>query len=419
MMMIIVVLSVVSLCAVVYGYMQQSKCKRAAIETAKRNHWYESMLDSIPFPISVTDMNMKWTFVNAAAESVTGKKRKDVVGKACCEWGADICKTDRCGIECLRKGKLTSTFTQPGIDMDFQVDVRYLTDTTGTKVGHIEVVQDISEKQRDAMYQRAQSEKLQGVLHLLAQGNLTGSLKADAADKYTKDAAQLWEMVSKSLNDSIGSTRAVIEKLASSTNVLASTSEEASSSSNQIAAAIEELNSSFREISKAFAQQRSITEESVKKLAEMKQAFEVLQNSAQEIRKIVTTIDGIADQTNLLALNATIEAASAGDAGKGFAVVASEVKELSRQTAASTGEISSITESVLSSIMALSGLVADINVTVSEKLNNITLTVSSSVEEQSAVIQEIASTAAQTSAGSSNLSGLSAELKELTSRFTL
>ncbi|HEX2981209.1 MAG TPA: hypothetical protein VHO48_13150, partial [Anaerolineaceae bacterium] len=26
--------------------------------------WYEAMLDAIPFPISVTDMNMRWTFIN-------------------------------------------------------------------------------------------------------------------------------------------------------------------------------------------------------------------------------------------------------------------------------------------------------------------------------------------------------------------
>jgi len=55
--------------------------------------------------------------------------------------------------------------------------------------------------------------------------------------------------------------------------------------------------------------------------------------SAQEIRKIIKVIDGIALQTNLLALNASVEAARAGDAGLGFAVVATEVRALALRSA--------------------------------------------------------------------------------------
>ncbi|HWQ66746.1 MAG TPA: MCP four helix bundle domain-containing protein [Methanospirillum sp.] len=67
-----------------------------------------------------------------------------------------------------------------------------------------------------------------------------------------------------------------------------------------------------------------------------------IRGQMNEIGKIVEIISSIADQTNLLALNAAIEAARAGDAGMGFAVVANEVKTLAQDSQGSAENIAKI-----------------------------------------------------------------------------
>jgi methyl-accepting chemotaxis protein len=93
--------------------------------------------------------------------------------------------------------------------------------------------------------------------------------------------------------------------------------------------------------------------------------IESLDHASSQIYKIIESIQNIADQTNLLALNATIEAARAGEAGKGFAVVANEIKELAKQTAESTDEITQLinllTDRVSDSVTSMQHVVEDVH----------------------------------------------------------
>ena len=75
--------------------------------------------------------------------------------------------------------------------------------------------------------------------------------------------------------------------------------------------------------------------------------FERLQGESEKINNVLILITNITEQINLLALNAAIEAARAGDAGRGFAVVADEVRKLAQKTQDSTGEIESLTTSLV------------------------------------------------------------------------
>jgi len=92
---------------------------------SNRSAWYESILDAVPFPITVTDMDTRWTFVNKAVESMLNVQRKDLMGHHCNEWGAGICNTDKCGITRLRAGYSNTKFDQFG--GHFNVDCAYVT----------------------------------------------------------------------------------------------------------------------------------------------------------------------------------------------------------------------------------------------------------------------------------------------------
>ncbi len=67
-----------------------------------------------------------------------------------------------------------------------------------------------------------------------------------------------------------------------------------------------------------------------------------LERRTREIGGVLSLVGELTERTNLLALNASIIAAQAGVEGRGFAVVAAEIKELSRRTASSAGEIAQL-----------------------------------------------------------------------------
>ena len=148
-----------------------------------------------------------------------------------------------------------------------------------------------------------------------------------------------------------------------------------------VATACEELNVTNSEISRQATESTRLTEQAVGQSRQAVDAVGALADAVRKVDSIVALINKVAGQTNLLALNATIEAARAGEQGKGFAVVATEVKELSRHTAAATGEISSQVEAMRKTASDVESYIAGIGESI-EQVDLAALAIARSVEEQ-------------------------------------
>jgi methyl-accepting chemotaxis protein len=200
--------------------------------------------------------------------------------------------------------------------------------------------------------------------------------------------------------------------------VVSSATQQVSQNLQTVATGAEEMGASIKEIAKNATEAAKVATSAVQVAENTNATVAKLGESSAEIGQVIKVITSIAQQTNLLALNATIEAARAGEAGKGFAVVANEVKELAKETAKATEDISRKIEAIQTDTQAAVEAIGTISGVI-KQINDISNTIASAVEEQNATTNEMARNVSDAAHGSgeitSNIAGV-AQAAENTSR---
>ena len=267
--------------------------------------------------------------------------------------------------------------TKAGKDIWIQATYNPILDQSGNPVKVVKFATDITaQKERQVLLEQI----MEGV--------------ADNSQQLASSAEQLTAVSQQMAGNA--------EETATQVNVVSAATEEVTSNVQVAATGSEEMSASIREIAKSSAAAAKIAKQAVDVADSANSTIKDLGDSSVEIGKVIKVITSIAQQTNLLALNATIEAARAGEAGKGFAVVANEVKELAKQTAVATEDISSKIEAIQTGSQGAVEAIAEVS-TIIAQINDISNTIASSVEEQTATTNEISRNVSEAARGSAEI----------------
>jgi methyl-accepting chemotaxis protein len=268
--------------------------------------------------------------------------------------------------------------------------------------------QHIEQERQEALVMKDQVDQILSVVNAAANGDLTQQINVVGDDAIGQvgtclqsffselrenlttigKTAQSLKTSSRELSNINGDLSDSAQSTSLQADLVSETSKKVNENVSTVAAAATEMTASVREIAGSAVEAASVATKAVQLAEETDERVKQLSVSSNDIGNVIKVINSIAEQTNLLALNATIEAARAGESGKGFAVVANEVKELAKQTAQATDEISQKITAIQNDSQIAVNSIGDISQTIS-KIHEIQTTIATAVEQQAATTREI------------------------------
>lgn len=312
--------------------------------------------------------------------------------------------------------------TKGGAELWLQASYNPVFDDKGRVVRVVKIATDITSVVQEREELKKNVNQILSVVTAAAQGDLTRQISISGNGPMAQlgsSLATFFENLSGSIasisenatalagaSEELSAVSAQMSSNASDTasqaQLVSAATEEVNTNVNVVTTGVEELNSAIREIAKNASDAARVSQQAVSIASDTNRTISKLGDSSMEIGKVVKVITSIAEQTNLLALNATIEAARAGEAGKGFAVVANEVKELAKETARATEDISHKIEAIQSDTSGAISAIQEISEVIN-RINDISNTIASAVEEQTATANEMGRNVAEAARGSAEI----------------
>jgi methyl-accepting chemotaxis protein len=246
-----------------------------------------------------------------------------------------------------------------------------------------------------------------GAAERVARGDLRERVVATGGDEVGELLAAM-ERMSAKLGEIIGQVRSGADALAGASAEVAATAATVSQGTGEQAAGVEETTSSLEQMTASInqnaesaRQSEAMAKEGARSVEEGGKAVSETVGAMRSIAEKISIVEEIAYQTNLLALNAAIEAARAGEHGKGFAVVATEVRKLAERAQKAAQEI---------------GALAGTSVGVAERSGRVMAELVPAIRKTADLVQEVAATSAEQSAGVAQVSKAMGTVDQVTQR---